>query len=415
MTRFLSEALEAKEPWFNHHLRQIEEKNFHPSIDIRLTNDIIKDCQSKMKELGLDPNDTSSQELFLMLKHKIKGDDKKLTRQLQTLAASQVSAEGDAFSGIKHVLDNLPYIHNVFSLKTSRLKSMLKSNPPKKAMKSLGYRSIDSMLKHEPSSLVLFTSLLYESSSWQKRLSEQYKKLLPSDFEEKKLTILYPKDSLWKTISEDYIKRTKNIIVSFKELGTIIILPTPVNQSLPAGFITLTLCLALEEVNQIMSASSYLKFNRHIKSFNQIVVKVINSDSLSDAKLLDVTLPWHLINRYFNSKSGQKTVALFDPYLKFDDIVYHPIEEILTDLEPSFKFWLNTSFLGFLDKNKTVSLNVIDNAINYVNQYDFSHLVNHYFKSDLWYELYYRYINHQPIEDQVIRQLQPNREEILKI
>lgn len=64
MSQFLSELLEAAEPAFTLSLRQLEQISGAPSADIRLTTDIIGKVHLKLRELGLDPKDTTGQELY---------------------------------------------------------------------------------------------------------------------------------------------------------------------------------------------------------------------------------------------------------------------------------------------------------------------------------------------------------------
>src|SRR5579884_3087185 len=100
MTRFLSEALEAKEPWFSKGLRQLELANGQPAADIRFSAEVVASSRRKIAELGLDPRDTLAPELYAALKEKLKTDDKTLTRRLRTLAASHVNAEAEPTAGM---------------------------------------------------------------------------------------------------------------------------------------------------------------------------------------------------------------------------------------------------------------------------------------------------------------------------
>src|SRR5487761_1081413 len=182
MTRFLSEALEAKEPYFRQGLTNLEASNGNPSTDIRFSHEIMNNTAKKLNELGLDPKDTTPKELFEALKQRAKEDDLKLVKYLRTLAANNVSAEAEPVAGMAEALKNHMDSKACYGLKPSRVKSILKVNPPKKAMKKLGYRSIDSMLKHEAMPLIYTVATLYESPNWYKKLLEQYRQLKSSDF-----------------------------------------------------------------------------------------------------------------------------------------------------------------------------------------------------------------------------------------
>src|SRR5665213_4077330 len=192
MTRFLSEALQAQEPYFRLGLRRLESVNGNPSGDIRLTTSVLHQTQAKLRELGLDPGDTTAEELYHVLMERVKADDARLTKALRTQAAVHVSAEGDVVAGMVHVLQTVPGSNKCFALKATSLRSLIKKAPPKKAMKQLGYRSLDSFLKHEPLVNVLAAAWLTESATWQRQLVDQYKHLKPSDFENRTIAIVQP-------------------------------------------------------------------------------------------------------------------------------------------------------------------------------------------------------------------------------
>src|SRR4051812_41744294 len=104
MTRFLSESLRAGEPSFRMGLRQLEYANDRRGADIKLSNEIRQATADKLLELGLDPRDTTPNELFRALHERIKSDDARMTKTLRTLAATHVSAEGDVIDGIVHAI-----------------------------------------------------------------------------------------------------------------------------------------------------------------------------------------------------------------------------------------------------------------------------------------------------------------------
>ncbi|HXE09893.1 MAG TPA: hypothetical protein VN554_00525, partial [Verrucomicrobiae bacterium] len=133
MTRFLSESLQASEPSFRLGLQRLEAAHGHPNTDIRLSTEVRRATQDKLRALGLDPRDTTPEELYHVLQERMHDDDERLTRQLRTTAATHVSAEADAVSGMIHVLRQMSDDQTCFALKNSRLRALLKKQPPKKA------------------------------------------------------------------------------------------------------------------------------------------------------------------------------------------------------------------------------------------------------------------------------------------
>src|ERR1700690_2145645 len=116
MTRFLSESLQAAEPSFRQGLSRLEAANGHPNTDIRFTSEIRQALQSKLRELGLDPRDTTPEELYHVLQERIKADAARLNRTLRARAATHVSAEADVVAGMVHALQELPDSKRSFAL-----------------------------------------------------------------------------------------------------------------------------------------------------------------------------------------------------------------------------------------------------------------------------------------------------------
>ena len=405
MTRYLSEALEAQEPWFSRGLTKLEAASGHPSDDIRFSEEVMRAARAKIQKLGLDPRDTTGKELYEALKQRLKEDDQRLIKRLRTLAAQEINAEADTSAGLALAINKLPNTKHCFALKNPKLKSLLKATPPKKTMKRLGYRSIDSLLKHEPAALVLAAAVLSESSTWQKRFVAQYRSLIASDFEGRTISILQPTSGRWLDISREEVDRLKHNIIAFKELGTVIVLPLP--KGLPPGGVTASLALSLHEINEIRAASTFLKLSQVKTNFGELVVQVSQSEPLLSSDLLDEPVSWNLLHRYYSRAAEHFSEALFEPYLQLEDMVWPSIEKMLASIEPSFAFWQNTTHLGLLHDRRPVSLNLIDSALNLCNDLPLEQRLAHYFKKSLWQELLMSYLKHEPAHAAVVGQLQP--------
>lgn len=405
MTRFLSASLQAPEPFFGHGLRKLEKANGNPSTDIRFSTEVIHATKSKLMELGLDPIDTTAKELYHALKERVKEDDKYLVRYLQTQSATHISAEADVVAGMTHVIKQLPDSKQCFGLKNSVLKTIIRANPPKKAMKSLGYRSVDSMIKQEAPANLMAAAWLVEGEGWQKRLLDQYKKLKPGDFETRSLQVLHPSSPKWKNLAAKIVGDRRHNLVCFKELGALVFLPLP--KDVPTGAVTASFSLALHELNEIRASSTFLKLSQVKANFGQAVRTVATDEPRLSSELLDQPVPWHLIQRYYARLTHHFKQEVFEPYLEAEDMVWHSVEKTLSSLEPRFAFWEQTAHLGFLDGNHPVSLNLTDMALNYCNQLPYERRAVHYFQRSLWHELLMRYLHHEPVERTILSELQP--------
>lgn len=408
MTRFLSDALEAPEPLFRLGLRRLEAAHGNPNSDIRFSTEVKRETQAKLRALGLDPQDTTPQELYQALEERIKEDDARLTKRLRLLAGTHVSAEADVVAGMVHALQQLPDTKNCFALKNSSLKVLIKKQPPKKAMKRLGYRSLDSFLKHEAPVSVLAAAWLTEGHVWQQRLLEQYKQLRPSDFESRTIMLVRPAVSRrWRELAATAAAQKKHNLLCFKEMGALVFLPFPDNA--PAGSVTASLSLALHELNQIRAGSTFLKLCQVRPDFGSLVQTVARDEPRLPSSLLDQPVSWHLIQQYYTRLSHTLQHEVFEPHIQLDDMAWHPIEHALSTIEPHLAFWKDSAHLGHHSHHsrQPVSLNILDVALSFCNQLPFEKRLVRHFQQSLWHELLLRYLRHDTVEQTVTQALQP--------
>jgi len=404
MTRFLSDSLQAPEPFFRLGLKQLETASGNPSNDIRLSASVLQQSQVKLRALGLDPHDTTAEELYHALNERVKTDDARLTRALRTRAALHVSAEADVVAGMVHALREVAASQTCFALKASKLKTMIKRAPPKKAMKQLGYRSLDSFLKHEHIALVLAAAWLSETTHWQQQLLKQYRSLKPADFETRLPTIIRPESKHWQSLAAKIVDEKKHNLLSFKEIGTIILLPLP--SELPAGVVTVCLGLSLHALNEIYASSTFLKLCQVRPDFGALVETVASDEPHVSSRLLDQPVPWHLIQRYYARLSEHFQTEL-EPHIRLEDMSWQAVEKAMSHIEPSLRFWHGSAHLGVLHNHKPVSLNIIDAALNFCNRIPFEQRMTQAFQHSLWHELLLKYLKHDTVEQTVRAQLQP--------
>ena len=405
MTRFLSESLQAPEPYFRLHLRRLEQAHGNPSADIHLTSTIDSMVKLKTKQLGLDPQDTTAKELYLALKAKLLADESRLIKRLRTAAATHVSAEAEVVAGMVHALESLPLHKSCYALKAVAFKRIMKTIPPKKTMKQLGYRSLESMLKNETAAGVLAAAIICEAPTWRKHLSEQYKKLTPRDFENRRLVIVHPNTKRWQSLTAGAVSRQKHNLLAFPELGAIVLLPLPV--AAPSGAVTASLALALHALNEVRASSTFLKLCQVRPDFGSIVQKVATGEPQLQAHLLDRQVPWQLVQRYYARLQQHFREELFEPHIKLEDLSWHGVEQAMSLIEPSIHFWQNSGHLGVLHDRQAVSLNIVDVALNVCNGLSFEHRQGGFFQKSLWHELLLKYLQPATVEQTVLAEIQP--------
>lgn len=402
MTRVLSELLGAETFGFHRNREKLESASGHNSTDIRLTSEINLATKSKLKELGLDPHDTTGEELYHALQEHFRADDE----HLQTMLERKFGVDGDTpVSRIAKAIESVPLHRSSYGLKSTVAKKLLKKSPPKKTMKQLGYRSFDSMLKHEHAASIFAAAEYLESAAWLKQLHDSYKKLKPSDFEIRQLQVLTPDTKKWQSFGDELIAHHKHNVVALKELGAVVLMPLPAKQ--PAGATTTTLLLALQAMNEIRAASTFLKLCQVKPQFGQIVLDVVKEDAVLEASSLDQAVPWQIIQRYYARFTERFRADLFEPHIQMEDLSWHSVEKVLAHIDPSLEFWKHTTHLSLLDAHHDViSFNIIDVALSFCNELPYGDRIVQYFRNSLWHELFIRYLKHESVEQSVLTELQ---------
>ena len=397
MTRVLSELLGAKEPEFRLGLRQLERAGGAPSADIRLSAELQQAVQAALRELGLDPHDTTGPELYNALMERVKQDDTAL-RELLSIG----SEDTELSLKVQRLVTKLEIPKKTFALKSSVAKRLLKKNPPKKAMKQLGYRSIDSMLKHETVAQLYAAAAITETAAWHRQLLNSYKSLGATDFESRPISVVAPLNKRWEKLAIEYVGDVKHNIMSFKELGAVVLLPLPA-KTVDGAALAITL-LTLHAINDIRITSAYLKLHQVRPDFGELLTKTARSDPYTQASLLGEKLPWKLIHRYF-AQSDSYNADLFEPHVQPEDLKWEPAEAVLGALHARLEFWGKSAYLALLDQGRPVSLNFTDVVLSFCNKLPYEQRIVHYFRDHLWHELMLRYLHQDNLEQMVHEQL----------
>lgn len=405
MTRWLSEVLQAPEPAFRHSLRKLEAANGHPNTDIRFSVAAQQEAGAKLRELGLDPRDTTAKELYHALQARIADDDARLVKRLRTEAAQHVSAEGRVDDGLVRVVRQAASKQACLALKAASLKALLRAQTPKKAMRQLGYRSLDSLLKHESPALIVAAAWLTEGDAWQRRWIDQYAKLKPNDFETRPLSVLQPTGKKWPALAAQVARDRQHNLLVFKELATMVVLPLP--DEAPSGAATASLALALHALNDIRASSSFLKLSQVRPDFGQQVKTVAIDEPRLLARELDEPVAWRLIQNFYSRLQDKEELVAFGPHVTAEDLDWDDVEQTLAEIEPRFAFWQRSGHLAWLHQRAPVSLNLVDVALNYCNARSFEHRLTHYFQQSIRHELLLHYLKHDTVEQTVLAELAP--------
>jgi hypothetical protein len=398
MTRVLSELLGAPEPMFRLNLMQLERSAGMPNEDIRLSTEVLHGMQNKLKELGLDPFDTRGEELYELLRARLEIDEKAFASTIR----GKATKNNDVVAHVVKALEKQINPKTCFALKSASAKRLLKANLPKKAMKALGYRSADSMLKHESAANLFAAATLIENDIWTKKMVKSYDKLKVTDFETRPISFEHPTLKRWQKLSETVVAARKHNILSFKELGAVVLLPLPEQQ--PDFVAITTAVLTLHAVNDIRAASTYLKMHQVQPQFGSIVHKVVIGDAYIPSKVLDQPISWNAVQHYYARLADTVRAELFEPVLQAEDFTWHTIEQVLSRIEPALKFWEGTAYLGMVHDGKAVSCNLTDTVLSHCNHLPYQSRQLQYFRNSLMNELSFRYLDVDRLQEVITGQ-----------
>lgn len=392
MTRVLAELLRAEQPRFSHLLQQLEQASGLPSHDIRLTSEVGQRLRTKLQTLRLDPADTTNEELYQALLERFSKDEQLLRQQLHITSATS----SEELIKIIHRVAAKEVAQQVFALKPAVARRLLKKVPPKKAMKQLNYRSLDSMLKHEAPAHIFTAAALFEAKTWQRKFLEQYQQLQPTDFEMRDCVVSLPLSARWQKAAARGLQQKRQNVLYFQELGAIIVLP--VQRDLP-GLVTIDLLLVLHAANKIAAASTYLKLQQMKPGFGVAVRQVAwQTEPMTDTKLIEWSVPWRIVHDYFARSEGQHNPVFFEPHVSSGDLQWQAPEAVLARLHPTFEFWRDTAYTAQLQQGTQVSLNLLDVAIAHCNRLPFVARISEAAETHLRHELILRYLNVPQIE-----------------
>lgn len=381
-------------------IRRLEGASGSPGIDIRLTSEIYGKLNMKMRELGLDPNDTTPTELYNSLQNMTMLHDKFLANRL---GIDEHQNPDKVLPAVVHVINRLHVPKQVWALKPTAIKRLLKSNPPKALMKQLNYRSLDSMLKRESCAVLLTAASYIESSNWQLKILDQYKKIKSSDMEQTQAQIVYMDDTKWQHLSQFVADARRSSILHSVEAGAVVVLP--MSPGVLKGLTITSMMMILHWLNEIRSYSTFFKFHHMQPDFGKLFGTTVREPTTDHVRLAGQPVHWRIIHRYYGSSNSRNHPELFRPHIQIEDIAYRKAESILYRLEPALHFWNDMDFVGLVKNDGPISFGLMDNALSLLNSLSYDRRINYHMRESVWNELYSRYIGQATLEKQLLLQL----------
>ncbi len=289
MSKFISEILAYPEREIKNAINLLEQNNGHPSNDVRQLAEHIQKTRLKISQLQLDPNDTTAPELYQALLIKFQTDSRRFDEYFGTTKSSNSQKAQKAVEIISNNLD-LP---DRWVLKCPVAKALLQQHPPRKLMKQLHYRSVESLIKRQVLTATYLNLARAETPAWNKTHLKLVSVLDSTAFERRKLNI--------STISrlESKTDQDQSSVLYNNELGAIGVLEFSENKSVSLLMIVLELLERLSEFKQ-------LDVSEVVAQFSSTLSWWADSDGLM-AMIGDQKVSFNLYDVATNHSLGQSS------------------------------------------------------------------------------------------------------------
>ncbi len=393
MSKLLCELLGSEPHKFNALIARLESATLNPGTDISLSTDILRESKEKVRALGLDPKDSTDEELYNALLEKVRKDSATLRAKLNMpsdIKSSEMARK------IAVAVQKLVASDKVISLQPPTVKKLLISVPPKKTLRALKFRSVDAVLKREDPMILYSLAKLLEDKSWHVQISARLKRLQAREVVETNVRVL--------SLPEPWITKLKerefaSVLFSIDELGSVLILPSmPTNLD---GSALLTTALVLQAAQKLAVESLPYRMKALSVGLEKLVSEISVGYSEEINPVHGLQPSWLSIYQILASKDSINSE--FDFILS--DLSWQTIESKLALLSPELDFWVNSHYLGCVTGGLPVSFHVVDVAASLVLKRKFGKQIVTHLKSSLWNEIQVRYMTHSNIENAVISQL----------
>ena len=382
----ISRILQAKEPEFSHTIQDLEQLSGHNSHDIRVLSGNVRRFNNLARKLGLDENDSTLKELYFALKNQANKDADNLAKILK------IKKSDTPKQAIKKCVEHLESRigkREFWCLKQSVAKNQLKANPPKKVMKILGLRSVDSILKREPIPQIYIFAGMLESSKWINTHIEQAKQLTNNDFNNKKIKFIFIAEAKLARLRKNHVGLNQ-IIYSHQEFSEIYIAPPKGRFDGDVLFYFDTL---INHANALIARSTFYRYFGLKINFFDIVAKM-RKYGFKNTSLLNWPFRWPAILHAINYHDNEKILDWLYPDAQKEDFATLSV----ADTDDSLSHWGGTAVTSDSD-GQILSANLSDVAVNSINNTPFESAYNEFGTSGLHDELYARYFAHDNVLD----------------
>lgn len=399
MSATLKQLLNEKQTAINKTVALAEEHSGYPSEDVRLLADLAATSRRVLRRLNLDPHDTRAAELYHALLVEYEKSSQTFAGQIREKDDDSLNKRlKRATEAMNHAMPEM----SVWVLKKNIAKGLLKNHQPKRLMKELSYRSVDSMLKRENISLLWAALPHTQSSRWLQLMRKKQAKLSLNDFETRPAELIVPTAARWSGITA-----RNSLLSSVDELGAVVFWPNAhAGRTTSLGLAA----LGLQSVDRLRCRSAWFKLQRFSPGLGKRFAESLKDKSTALVKINGaLTIPWSAVQRFLARRERQELPAELELYLDRSDLSQRTPVELLFALVPQLHAWTTCQYLLFSDSDgQAVSTNLVDIAVSHATKKSLAERFGAIGKQTLQEALISRYLAHPSFETYVLRALEHN-------
>lgn len=400
MSKLLVDLLHVHDRDFREMIARIEQVCLSPGVDIRLTSEISINTQEKARLLGLDTEDTTLEELFFALRAKLIDHDAKLLGALKlTKLNPQMRAKK-----LTVLANKLSKREKSLSITPAGCRRILLAVPPRRTLKALKLRSLESVLKREDPRVIYALASQIEDDSWRSQIHAKMKRLQAKDIGWHTPEAVAMQSSWYEKLTAHL--SSHGLYVRSAEMGILVVMPVMNNTRPGLSLYALgTLLQALERFS--VESMPYIQSGL-LQGYNVALPEIAHGMQPTLSPIHGLKPAWSAVYELF--MKGHLPNELPDAELVLGDISWQSVEMKIASIMPDFAFWVGSHFLGRADEGKVVSFHFLDVARNAVLDVHFGTQSCAHLESSLWNELQVRYLQQQALSTTLVNQLR--REEV---
>ena len=134
-------------------------------------------------------------------------------------------------------------------------------------------------------------------------------------------------------------------------------------------------------------------------------METLIADPGKAAQIAGQHVHWRVIQRYFGKLKDESHLEAFEPHVQPEDLHWRRAEDLLYQIDPKMKFYLDRDWVGMMFDGAPVTLNFVDIALSYSNSIAYEDRYIYHFRESLWNEIFARYMGMKHLEQQILLQL----------